>query len=98
MQPHTPAAPHEPADGPADPAPAYIWVVYSAFSSRPFTAHGAAATADDAREEAEDAMTKKPGESDFGVILAHDCNDKIGRPAGDGTYRWTPCRLAGLQP
>jgi hypothetical protein len=87
MQPQTPT-----------PAPGYIWVAYPALSTMPFIAHGAAATLDDAREEAEDAMTERPGETDFAVILAHDSDDMIGRRVGDGAYQWAPYRLAGLQP
>jgi protein involved in temperature-dependent protein secretion len=86
------------AEDPCDHAPRYIWAAYPVKSGRPFTAHGAAATADEAREDAEDAMTRRPGESGFAVILAHDADDKVGRPAGDGVYRWTPYRHPWARP
>jgi hypothetical protein len=83
----SPAAPAP--EGQRDPAPGYLWAAYALKIADPFTAHGTAETADDAREEAEKAMTARPAETDFAVILAHDGNDKIGRRTGNDAYRWT---------
>ena len=97
MQPRTATAPPEPEHEHEEP-PAYIWAVYPALSRLPLVDWGTAATAGDAREEAEHVMTQRPEESAFAVILAQDSDDTIGRSTSAGAYRWMPCRFPRRQP
>jgi hypothetical protein len=98
MQPRAATAPPEPDHDHEEPAPAYLWAVYPAVSRLPLVGRGTAASADDAREEAETVMAQRSEESAFAVILAHDRDHKIGRSTSTGAYRWMPYRFPHRQP